>query len=113
MAASAGLNGPLLEKLIARCAARDARALEELYREAAPALLGCLLQMLHRRDLAEDVLQEVFVAIWQRADRFDELRGRADAWVYSIARYKAIDELRHSRRVSRAERSDRLADQHP
>ena len=97
MAASHALNGPVLEKLIVRCAARDTRALDELYREAAPALLGCLMHMLHRRDLAEDVLQEVFVAVWQRADRFDELRGRADAWLYSIARYKAIDELRRRR----------------
>ena len=91
------LDGALLEKLLVRCAARDARALDELYRAAAPALLGCLMHMLHRRDLAEDVLQEVFIAVWQRADRFDELRGRADAWLYSIARYKAIDELRRRR----------------
>lgn len=97
MTASHSLNGPVLEKLLVRCAARDTRALDELYREAAPALLGCLMHMLHRRDLAEDVLQEVFVAVWQRADRFDELRGRADAWLYSIARYKAIDELRRRR----------------
>ena len=56
MGASHVLNGPLLEALIVRCAARDSRALDELYREAAPALLGCLMHMLRRRDLAEDVL---------------------------------------------------------
>lgn len=109
MSVSRPLDTAVLERLLGRCAAKDTRALDELYREAAPALLGCLMHILRRRDLAEDVLQEVFVAVWQRADRFDELRGRADAWLYSIARYKAIDELR--RRRSAGGVHDELDDQ--
>ncbi|HTP39026.1 MAG TPA: sigma-70 family RNA polymerase sigma factor [Steroidobacteraceae bacterium] len=94
MTATTSLDPRLLEQLIARCAQRDPRALEELYRVAAPALFGCLMRMLHRREVAEDALQDVFVRIWQRAGQFDQVRGRAQAWLFSIARYRAIDEIR-------------------
>lgn len=91
------LDPVVLEQLIVRCAQQDARALEELYRVAAPSLFGCLMRMLHRREVAEDALQDVFVRIWQRAGQFDEVRGRPQAWLYSIARYRAIDEIRGGR----------------
>lgn len=80
-----------LEALLRRCAAKDAAALELLYARVAPIILAVLMRMLRRRDLAEDVLQDVFVKIWQHASQFDHIRGRPLAWLISIARYRAID----------------------
>ena len=88
-----------LEALLVRCASRDASALEALYALVAPLLLAVLLKMLRRRDLAEDVLQDVFVKVWQQAGQFDRIRGRPLAWLIAIARYRAIDVQRSQRAV--------------
>jgi RNA polymerase sigma-70 factor, ECF subfamily len=86
-----------LQRLLERCAAADAGALHELYERTSPMLFAVLLRILRRRALAEEALQDVFVSIWQRAAQFRAARGRALAWMISIARYRAIDLLRHER----------------
>src|SRR3982074_1038103 len=86
-----------LQLLLDRCAAADPSALERLYELASPFLFGCLTRILRRRALAEEALQDVFVSIWQRAGQFHSSRGRPMAWMMSIARYRAIDLLRHER----------------
>src|SRR6267154_1920030 len=88
-----------LQSLLDRCAAADASALERLYELASPFLFACLTRILRRRALAEEALQDVFVSIWQRAGQFHSSRGRPMAWMMSIARYRAIDLLRHERHV--------------
>jgi RNA polymerase sigma-70 factor (ECF subfamily) len=86
-----------LYSLLDRCAAADAGALERLYELASPFLFACLTRILRRRALAEEALQDVFVSIWQRAGQFRSSKGRPMAWMMSIARYRAIDLLRHER----------------
>src|SRR5436305_11048008 len=86
-----------LRSLLDRCAASDSIALERLYGLASPFLFACLTRILRRRALAEEALQDVFVSIWQRAGQFRASRGRPMAWMMSIARYRAIDLLRHER----------------
>ena len=86
-----------LQRLLDRCAAADSSALERLYELASPLLFAALTRILRRRSLAEEALQDVFVSIWQRAGQFQASRGRAMAWMMSIARYRAIDLLRHER----------------
>lgn len=86
-----------LQSLLGRCAAADSTALERLYELASPFLFACLTRILRRRALAEEALQDVFVSIWQRAGQFSASRGRPMAWMMSIARYRAIDLLRHER----------------
>jgi RNA polymerase sigma-70 factor, ECF subfamily len=86
-----------LEVLLSRCASRDHKALEELYRKVSPQLLALLMGMLRTRDLAEDALQDVFVRVWRQAGQFEARRGRVLAWITSIARYRAIDMLRGRR----------------
>ena len=86
-----------LEALLVRCASKDRAALEALYIRAAPILLAVLMRILKRRDAAEDVLQDVFVKVWQQAAQFDQIRGRPLAWLISIARYRAIDLHRATR----------------
>ena len=83
--------------LLRRCAAGDARALELLYALVAPLLFGLLTRMLRRRALAEEALQDVFISIWQRAGQYQSERGSALPWLIGIARYRAIDLLRHER----------------
>ena len=83
--------------LLQRCARRDGRSLEQLYALASPLLFGLLTRMLRRRALAEEALQDVFVSIWQRAGQYNAERGAAMAWMIGIARYRAIDLLRHER----------------
>jgi RNA polymerase sigma factor (sigma-70 family) len=100
------LSDEQAERLLERCAQRDEAALDSLYRLLAPRVLACLLGILRRRELAEDVLQDVFVSVWERAEQFDQRRGRALAWLYSIARNRAIDVLRKRRSSSGVEDVD-------
>ena len=86
-----------LQALLERCAAAESGALEELYALTSPLLFACLIRILRRRALAEEALQDVFVSIWQRAGQFSAARGRPLTWMLSIARYRAIDLLRHER----------------
>lgn len=86
-----------LAPLLRRCAAQDSVAFRELYDRTAPILLARLLRMVRRRSVAEEILQDVFVRIWQRAGQFEAHRGRALAWMVTIARYCAIDLLRRER----------------
>lgn len=86
-----------LQQLLKRCAAADGAALQQLYAQVSPVLFACLTRILRRRSVAEEALQDVFVTIWQRAGQFQPERGRAMAWLISIARYRAIDLLRRER----------------
>lgn len=113
-AASADLDEQL-QALLDRCAAADSSALQRLYEIASPILFACLTRILRRRALAEEALQDVFVSIWQRAGQFHASRGRPMAWMMSIARYRAIDLLRHERSApvlvpDLPERADSVAD---
>jgi RNA polymerase sigma-70 factor (ECF subfamily) len=88
-----------LAGLLGRCATADSSALQRLYELVSPILFACLTRILRRRALAEEALQDVFVSIWQRAGQFSPTRGRPMTWMMSIARYRAIDLLRHERLV--------------
>jgi len=86
-----------LEDLLQACGRGDAAALKALYTRTAPQLLGILVRVLGNRASAEDVLQEVFVSIWQRAGQYDQFKGRAMSWMVAIARNRAIDMQRKFR----------------
>ena len=87
-----------LEQLLARCALGDRAAFQALYDRTAPQIYASLLRLLRRRDAAEDVLQEVFVAVWRRAGDYRADKGRPITWLTSIARYRALDILRRGGR---------------
>ncbi len=92
-----------IEMLLGRCARhRDERALQELYQLVSSQLLGILMRILRRRAVAEEALQDVMVKIWERADQYDAYRGRAMAWITTIARYRAIDLLRRQQATATA-----------
>ena len=88
-----------LAQLLQRCAARDSAAFRSLYDKTSPILFARLLRMLRRRSVAEEALQDVYVRIWERAAQFEAHRGRALAWMVTIARYCAIDLMRRERMI--------------
>ncbi|HEX8286123.1 MAG TPA: sigma-70 family RNA polymerase sigma factor [Pyrinomonadaceae bacterium] len=80
--------------LLRAVARGDESAFARVYDRYSPILLGLLLRILRSRAEAEDVLQEVFLQVWQQARSFDESRGRAFTWLVTLARSRAIDRLR-------------------
>jgi RNA polymerase sigma-70 factor (ECF subfamily) len=72
----------------------DEAALAACYDRYRLILFGLIIRILHDRQEAEDVLQEVFLQVWRRAGDFDEARGRAFTWLVTIARSRALDRLR-------------------
>jgi len=73
---------------------QDETALAELYDRYRIILFSLLVRILHSREEAEDVLQEVFLQVWRRAPDFDETRGRPFTWLVTLARSRGIDRLR-------------------
>ena len=81
-------------ELLRAVARGDEAAFARVYDRYAPILLGLMLRILRSRPEAEDVLQEVFLQVWQQARAFDPARGRAFTWLATLARSRAIDRLR-------------------
>lgn len=86
-----------LGPLLAQCALGNRRAFETLYRCVAPRLHGVALRCMGRRDLAEEVLQESFVRIWNNASRYEPHLSAPLTWMINITRHQAIDQLRKRR----------------
>lgn len=86
--------------LASRVARGDARALEELYERYKEPVFSMALNLLKDYAAAEDVTQEVFVALWMRASRFDPERGVFRHWFLHMAHNRIIDEIRKRKRVS-------------
>jgi RNA polymerase sigma-70 factor (ECF subfamily) len=84
-------------RLAAALRAGDQRALETFHARHGSAVFGYLLHVLRDRAAAEDVFQTVMTEVWRRASRFDPERGSLITWALTIARSRAIDELRRRR----------------
>ena len=80
-----------LAEALRRTAERDPRAYRLVYKLTAAKLFGICLRICGERKAAEDVLQDVFLTVWTRADGFDASRGSAIAWLATIARNRSID----------------------
>jgi RNA polymerase sigma-70 factor (ECF subfamily) len=81
-------------ELLRAVARGDEAAFARVYDRYSAILLGLMLRILRSRPEAEDVLQEVFLQVWQQARSFDSARGRAFTWLATLARSRAIDRLR-------------------
>src|SRR3954454_2875992 len=77
--------------------AGDHAALEAVHAQCGGAGFGYLRHVLRDRAAAEDVHQQVFTEIWRRGAQYDERRGSLATWALTIARSRAIDELRRRR----------------
>jgi RNA polymerase sigma-70 factor (ECF subfamily) len=69
-------------------------AFEKVYTATAAKLYGVIVRIVERRDLAEDVLQEVYVRVWQHASEFDPETSSPITWLATIARNRALDETK-------------------
>ena len=75
----------------------DSDALGELYDRYASVALATALRVVADRQLAEDLVHDSFVAVWQKIDRFDAARGNLRSWLLTIVRNRGIDRLRAAR----------------
>ena len=86
-----------LADLLGRAATRDAAAFSALYKATSAKLYGVVVRILPRGDAAADALQEAYVRIWEKAGEFDPAKGSPLAWMATIARNRALDEVRRVR----------------
>ena len=86
--------------LASRVAAGDAGSLEELYNRYGVQVFSMAYGILRDYALAEDLAQEVFMALWTRAGRFDAAKGVFRHWFLHLAHNRVIDDVRRRRRVA-------------
>jgi RNA polymerase sigma-70 factor (ECF subfamily) len=86
-------------ELLARIVQRDERAVEALYARYSGPLYSLAYQVTGADRFAQDVVQEVFIAVWKDAARFDPAKGAVGPWLFSLARHKAIDLVRREANV--------------
>ena len=94
--------------LIAAVAKRDEAAFERLYAATRAKLFGVVLRILRRQDLAEEVIQETYVKIWNRAGQFNPELASPITWMTSIARNRAIDLVRKKSEASIEDEPDAM-----
>jgi RNA polymerase sigma-70 factor (ECF subfamily) len=98
-------EGPLSpeseQELMQRLLAGDERAIRNLYARFGRSVYTLGLRLLGSTESAEELTQDVFVAAWRKATRFDATRGRLSTWLMAIAHNLAIDRLRHDRGAGR------------
>ena len=92
-------------ELVARIIERDERALMVLYDRHGTTLFGIAVRFLGDRESAAEVVQEVFLSLWERATRFDPAAGTLIAWLIGIARHRSLDRLRAASRRPRTIRT--------
>jgi RNA polymerase sigma-70 factor (ECF subfamily) len=85
------------QELMQRLCARDLPALELLHDRHMPAALGLDRRVLRDRSYAEDVVQDAFLIVWRKPDRYDPSRGSVRAWLLAIVYHRSIDKIRRLR----------------
>jgi RNA polymerase sigma-70 factor (ECF subfamily) len=85
-------------ELLRRIAKQDREAFSSLYAASSGKLFGVIVRILGRQASADEALQDVFVRIWERAGDFDSTKGSAIGWMATIARNRALDEVRRSKK---------------
>jgi len=88
-------------RLLARIVEHDQASFEALYQRYAGALYSLAYQVTRAERFAQDVVQEVFAAVWRDSSRFDPAKGPVGPWLFSLARHKAIDLVRREANVRR------------
>ncbi len=87
-------------ELLAACAAGDEQALGSLYDRFGTVAYRLALRVLRDAALAEDAVQEAFLAVWRQAASFDSSRGKASTWILTLVHRRAVDLVRRQARFS-------------
>ncbi len=93
--------------LVAQIAQRDVAAFSMIYDRYARAVFVLAAHMLGRAE-AEDVVQEVFLRLWNKAEQFDGQQGSFSSWFMSVARHHILDELRRRSQHQRVVAAERI-----
>jgi len=102
-----------LSPLLARTALGDRAAFQALYDQSSSRLFAVILRIQRDRGVAEELLQDVYVAVWKAAGGFDAARSQPMTWLTAIARNRAIDSLRRAQAQPRTVSTTPLDDDQP
>ncbi len=96
--------------LLRRVGERDEEAFRGLFRRYAPTALALARRVVRQPSLAEETVQETFLALWQNPEGYDQQRGSVKAWLMGMVHHRAVDTVRreeaHRRRVEGAPQLD-------
>lgn len=107
-------RGHELSPIMRSIASGDRSALSDLYGRTSAKLYGICVRVLGSDAEAEEVLQEVYITVWRKADRFDPAKASPITWLAVLARNKAIDRIRTRRAaLSPLEDASEIADEQP
>ena len=111
---SAALTAPLPTdvELLRQVASGDASAFDELYVLYGTVVFNYLLRLVNETPIAEELLQEVFLAVWQGANRF-RAEAKVKTWLLRIAHHKAVSWLRRHRPASSLDEATDVAEDTP
>jgi RNA polymerase sigma factor (sigma-70 family) len=98
------------EALVALCARSEQTALAELYDRYGRPAYGLALRVLRDESLAEDAVQDAFMAVWKTASRFVPEKGKASTWILTLVHRRAVDVVRREQR-RRADSLEGVAEQ--
>ena len=96
-------------ELVSLLKSRDRKAFSYLYDNYSSSLFTVIAQLVNDIEIANDVLQEVFINIWRKIDSYDPVKGRLFTWMLNIARNASIDTLR-SRSYQNTRKNQSLQD---
>jgi len=94
-------SDPADVQIIQRIVAGDQRALGELYDRWCKQAFSLARRVCADEGLAEDVVQEVFIAFWREPGRFDPTRGAFSSWLLTLVHHKAVDAVRRESAIRR------------
>lgn len=102
-----------LAQALKACAAGERAGLAAIYRSEAARMVTIAERILRRHDLAEEIVQEAFLQIWNKAWQYEPGRGSARGWLYAIVRSRALNALRDGGReeLTETESLDRLQEE--
>lgn len=83
-----------LEILVEKFKQKDEKAFEQLYNMYSKSMHGVIFNIVRDNDIAEEVMQDVFIKAWYKADTYTSSKGRFFTWILNIARNAAIDKTR-------------------
>ena len=95
------------QDLVRRLKAKDRAALEYLYDHYSSALYGVIFRIIKIEEISEEVLQDVFLKIWDKMDQYDASKGKLFTWLLNISRNQAIDKTR-SKEISKGQKTGAL-----
>jgi RNA polymerase sigma-70 factor (ECF subfamily) len=91
-------------ELVRRIASRDPGAFESLYRRYGPSIYGVAVRVLRQPFLAQEVVHDTFMAVWNAPDAYDPSRGPFRAYLLSLGHHRAVDAVRREERLRDRER---------